>query len=121
MVADEIDKLNADLDQTRVNMDDITKQLIMTQEDLNSLKEKSNDLIDSALLTEQLLQYANRYRHSHPDVQAAINQAAELFNKKYSYKTAVDVLATALDKVEPGAYQKVEKSYFDNKDGNMIL
>lgn len=121
MVADEIDKLNADLDQTRVNMDDITKQLIMTQEDLNSLKEKSNDLIDSALLTEQLLQYANRYRHSHPDVQAAINQADELFNKKYSYKTAVDILATALDKVEPGAYQKVEKSYFDNKDGNMIL
>lgn len=121
MVSDEVDKLNDDLTQDRINMDDITKQLIMTQEDLDDLKDKTNDLIDSALLAEQLLQYANRYRHSHPEVQNAINQANHLFNEKYLYKEAVDVLASTLDKVEPGAYQKVEKSYFDNKNNNLTL
>lgn len=121
MVSDEVDKLNDDLTQDRINMDDITKQLIMTQEDLDDLKDKTNDLIDSALLAEQLLQYANRYRHSHPEVQNAINQANHLFNEKYLYKEAVDVLASTLDKVEPGAYQKVEKSYFDSKNNNLTL
>ncbi len=115
MVSDEVDKLNDDLNQDRINMDDITKQLILTQEDLDDLKDKTNDLIDSALLAEQLLQYANRYRHSYPEVQVAIDKANKLFNEQYLYKEAVDTLASALDEVEPGAYQKVEKNYFDNK------
>lgn len=121
MVSDEVDKLNDDLNQDRINMDDITKQLILTQEDLDDLKDKTNDLIDSALLAEQLLQYANRYRHSYPEVQAAIDKANKLFNEQYLYKEAVDTLASALDEVEPGAYQKVEKNYFDNKNNNVTL
>ncbi len=121
MVSDEVDELNDDLNQDRINMDDITKQLILTQEDLDDLKDKTNDLIDSALLAEQLLQYANRYRHSYPEVQAAIDKANKLFNEQYLYKEAVDTLASALDEVEPGAYQKVEKNYFDNKNNNVTL
>ncbi|WP_082617826.1 septation ring formation regulator EzrA [Lactobacillus selangorensis] len=120
VVSDEIKKLGNDLNQVKINLDDISKQLILTQQDINKLKQETNDLIDSALLTEQLLQYANRYRHSHPDVEAAVTQTHQLFDQKYEYKQAVDTIATALNKVEPGAYKKVEQNYYDQKQADLF-
>ena len=38
-----------------------------------------------------------------------------IFNEEYDYAKAVDLLATALEKVDPGAYTQVEKAYYDQK------
>lgn len=116
IVADEITKLDQELNQVKIDLDVITKELITTQEDLNKLKEETNALIDSALLTEQLLQYANRYRHSHADVAQASDEALRLFNSEYDYKQAAETIATVLEQVEPGSYKKVEESFYKTKD-----
>ncbi|ANK59767.1 septation ring formation regulator EzrA [Loigolactobacillus backii] len=120
VVTDEINQLADDLNQVKINLDDITKQLIATQEDLNKLKEETNDLIDSALLTEQLLQYSNRYRHSHAEVAQAGDQAFQIFNQQYEYKQALETIATELEKVEPGSYKKVEDSYYSSKQDDLL-
>ena len=71
MVTDEIKRLDHDLSQIKINLDEIAKQMVLIQDDLDKLKVKTNNLIDSALITEQLLQYANRYRIDFPEIQTA--------------------------------------------------
>lgn len=60
-VSDEIKKLAGELNEYKINMENVTKQLIMVEADLEKLQDKTNDLRDSAELTERLQQYANRF------------------------------------------------------------
>lgn len=115
VVSDEIDKLTNDMNQVQINMEDITKQLIMIQSDLDILTEKTNDLIDSAQLAEQLIQYANRYRLTHEEVAAASQEAQRLFDEEYDYPKSLETIATVLDEVEPGSYKRLEDRYYQSK------
>ncbi|MFT9003455.1 MAG: septation ring formation regulator EzrA [Liquorilactobacillus hordei] len=111
----EIDDLADKLNQVKINMDEITKLMIDTQSDLDVLTEKTNDIIDSASLTERLLQYANRYRLRYPEVAQASDEAYHLFNQNYDYAGSLERIATAIDKVETGAYKKIEDEYYASK------
>lgn len=115
VVRDEVEQLATDMDQPQIDMERITKQLLIIQTDLDTLEEKTNDLMDSAELAEQLIQYANRYQTSHEDVAAASQQAAELFEKQHEYSQALETIATVLDKVEPGSYKRLEDAYYERK------
>lgn len=87
----------------------------MIQSDLDILKEKTTDLIDSSQLAEQLIQYANRYRMSHDDVAAASDEAQRLFDEDYNYAKSLESIATVLDRVEPGSYKRLEDNYYQSK------
>ncbi|MCH5462072.1 septation ring formation regulator EzrA [Lactobacillus sp. LC28-10] len=115
VVSDEIDKLTDDMNQVQIDMEDITKQLIMIQSDLDILTEKTNDLIDSAKLAEQLIQYANRYRMTHDEVATASQEAQRLFDEEYDYAKSLETIATVLDEVEPGSYKRLEDRYYQSK------
>ncbi|MFC6201974.1 septation ring formation regulator EzrA [Lactiplantibacillus nangangensis] len=118
VVTKEIERLDHDINKLVINMDDITKQLIVIQGDMATLKEKTTDLIDSAVLSEQLLQYANRYKTNHADVQAASAEAQRLFNEDHDYAHSLEVIATAIDKVDAGAYKRIEDSYYTQKQAD---
>lgn len=113
-VSDEIEKLDKDLNRVQINMDEITKSLINTQSDLDILGEKTDELIFSSILTEEILQYSNRYRNRYPDVAAAYNQAVQLFEKEYEYVKALDTISHAVDKVQEGASKKIMEEYSKN-------
>ncbi|WP_161000838.1 MULTISPECIES: septation ring formation regulator EzrA [Furfurilactobacillus] len=115
VVSDEVEKLGGALSQTQINMEDVTKQLVMIQADLATLTEKSNDVRDSAVLAEQLLQYANRYRNSDEEMVAASQRAQQLFDRDYKYSESLETIANALEKIEPGAYKRIEDSYYGNQ------
>lgn len=115
VVDDEIDKLTTDINQPQINMEEITKQLIIIQSDLDILKEKTSDLIDSAQLAEQLLQYANRYRLTDTDVANASAEAQRLFDEEFNYAKSLETIATVLDRVEPGSYKRLEDNYYQAK------
>ena len=97
-----------------MSMDEITKSLINTQSDLDILGEKTDELISSSILTEEILQYSNRYRNRYPDVAAAYNQAVQLFEKEYEYVKALDTISHAVDKVQEGASKKIMEEYSKN-------
>ena len=45
-------------------MEEVNRLVALCEEDLELLDKKTHDLVDAAALTEQMLQYANRYRHT---------------------------------------------------------
>ncbi|GKT03517.1 septation ring formation regulator EzrA [Furfurilactobacillus sp. WILCCON 0119] len=115
VVSDEVEKLGKSLSRTRINMEDITKQLVMIQADMSTLNEKSQDLRDSALLAEQLMQYANRYRQNNEIMATAWTKAQREFGQQYRYAEALETMASALDQVEPGAYKRIENNYYGSQ------
>lgn len=110
-VTDEIKKLSAELHQYKINMDDVTKQLIMVEADLETLREKTNDLRDSAELTERLLQYANRFADNER-IEKAAAESRQLFSD-YKYAKSLEKIGTALEEVEPGSFKRIEDSYYN--------
>ncbi|WP_420542929.1 septation ring formation regulator EzrA [Schleiferilactobacillus perolens] len=111
IVRQEIEKLDHDLNQVKINLEDITKQLIMTQEDLKTLQQRTEDLIDAAALTQEMLQYANALKQDHQAVAQASIQATQAFNTTFDYPHALDTIATAVETAEPGAYKRIEAAY----------
>lgn len=116
VATDRVEDLGKALNKIRINMQEINKLVDVCEEDLKLLDEHTKELVDAAALTEQMMQYANRYRHSHPDVKAAIDKSLYLFSKEYRYQVALDEIGTALERVEPGAFKRIEDFYFNNPD-----
>lgn len=112
-VSDEIKRLADELQKYKVNMDEVTKQLIIVESDLDTLGEKTNDICDSVELTERLQQYANRFSDN-PKVAAAAAKSQEQFND-FNYTTSLETIATALEEEEPGSYKRIEDSYYNEK------
>lgn len=114
-VGREIESLDQDLNKIQIDMEQIARDLINTQSDLDVLAQKTQEIIDSSTLTEAMLQYSNRHRTRYPEVASAYAHAVELFNKNYDYMGALDVISEALETVEPGCYKRIENDY---KAGN---
>lgn len=117
LVSDEISKLDKDINKPKINMDDITKQLLMVQSDLQTLEDKTDDLRDSAELTGRLIQYANRLEEQNDDVAKAIDASQKLYSQ-YKYQEALEKIATALEVAEPGAYKRIEDGYYRDVSRN---
>ncbi|RND62343.1 septation ring formation regulator EzrA [Lacticaseibacillus paracasei] len=117
-VTAEIEQLNHDLDQVKINMDAIAKFLIKIASDIDALKKATSALIDAAGLTEELMQYANRYKTTVKPVAEAVHQATESY-MQFAYKQAADTLATALEQTEAGSYKKVEDAYLARKKASL--
>lgn len=115
-VTDRVEELNKSLNKIRIDMDQINKLITICDEDMIELTDQTHSFVDAAALTEQMLQYANRYRHSHPDIKAAIDRSLDLFKHEYRYQEALDVIGTALEQVEPGAFKRIEDFYFEHPD-----
>lgn len=111
-----IEELSKALNKIRINMEEINKLVNLCEEDLDILRERTDDLVDAAALTEQMMQYANRYRHTHPDIKRAIDVSLNLFANEYHYQEALDEIGVALERVEPGAFKRIESFYFNNQD-----
>lgn len=116
VTTDRIEQLGESLNKIRIDMDEINKLVELCQEDLETLQQKTNDLVDAAALTEQMMQYSNRYRHNHPDISNAMDKSMALFSKDYHYQEALDEIGTALERVEPGAFKRLEAFYFNHQD-----
>ncbi|MBZ5974697.1 septation ring formation regulator EzrA [Leuconostoc gelidum] len=114
-VSNELNRLAKSLQAHLIDMDEVQRQLNIVSADIDTLKEKTETLVDQASLTEQLLQYANRYRTSSDRVAAASEQARMFYERDYSFDKAIDVLGPALNSVEPGIYEKLVDSYMRRK------
>lgn len=116
VTGERIEELSQELNKIRIDMNHIDRLVGVCDEDMRTLREKTNELIDSAALTEQMIQYANRFRFSHPDIKHAIDRSLSLFSREHQYKDALDVISEAIERIEPGATERIRKYYFDNKE-----
>ena len=114
VATDRIEDLSRALNKMRINMDEINRLCDLCEDDLDLLDKKTKDLVNAAALTEQMMQYANRYRHTHENIRAALDKSMYLFSTEFRYQDALDEIGTALEAVEPGAFKRIEDFYFKN-------
>lgn len=114
VATDRIEDLSRSLNKMRINMDEINRLCDLCEDDLELLDKKTKDLVNAAALTEQMMQYANRYRHTHENIRAALDKSMYLFSTEFRYQDALDEIGTALEAVEPGAFKRIEDFYFKN-------
>ena len=113
LVVNEIGHVSDELSQVRINMEKISNELIQISDDVERLKREADDIINSANLVELTTQYANKYADKDA-IKQAQKLAMQLYNE-YNYKDALDTIATALEKVEPGSYQRLENAYYSEQ------
>lgn len=115
-VTDRIEDLASKLNRVKIDMDEIDAISKMCEEDIEMLDNQTQVIVDNAMLTEYMIQYANRFRHSHVEIENAINKALVLFHREYDYEGALEAIKIPLNRVEAGAARKVEESYQEEKD-----
>lgn len=115
-VTDRIEDLASKLNRVKIDMDEIDAISKMCEEDIEMLDNQTQAIVDNAMLTEYMIQYANRFRHSHVEIENAINKALVLFHREYDYEGALEAVKIPLNRVEAGAARKVEESYQEEKN-----
>ena len=66
---------------------------------------KTNDIVKSVILCEELIKYGNRYRSNHPKIDEALNESTELF-RKGKYKQSMDLSLKAISEVDNTVYSR---------------
>ena len=115
LVVNEIGHVSEELSHVRINMEKISNELIQISDDVERLKREADDIINSADLVELTMQYSNKYSDQDA-IKKAQEKAMQYYKRDYNYKEALDTIATALEKAEPGAYQRLENSYYSEKN-----
>lgn len=70
--------------------------------------EQTDFIMDQAYLTEQVIQYANRYRSRYPLLAAKLAESERLF-RSYEYELSLEHAAQAIEEIEPGALKRIEE------------
>ncbi|MFQ7326971.1 MAG: septation ring formation regulator EzrA [Streptococcus xiaochunlingii] len=109
--SDNTEVLLAELEGRRVNIENANRLLDILTNDMTELEEETYKLVQYATLTEQLLQYSNRYRSFDDHVQAAFDEALYIFEKEYDYPASFKVISEALETVEPGVTERFVTSF----------
>jgi len=114
-VTDRIEELSSKLNRVKIDMEEIENIARMCEEDIEMLDKQTQTIVDNAMLTEYMIQYANRYRHTHVEIENAINRSLELFHRQFKYDEALEAIKIPLNRIEASAARTVEDSYFEEK------
>ncbi|HFU4455996.1 TPA: septation ring formation regulator EzrA [Streptococcus suis] len=109
--SDHVEALIAELDYKRINIEVVNRLLENATYDMNQLEELAYLIVQNATLTEQLLQYSNRYRSTDEGIQAAFNRSLDIFERDFDYQAAFEEISFALETVEPGVTERFVRSY----------
>ena len=103
--------LMAELEQPQVNIESVKRILEVATNDMEALETETYDIVQYATLTEQLLQYSNRYRSFDERIQEAFNEALEIFEKEFDYQASFEKISQVLEVAEPGVTNRFVTSY----------
>lgn len=112
---DRVQNLFKELGRVRINIDTINHLVDVSAEDMHVLKEATTNMTDHAVLAEQLIQYANRYKASNEQVAQGISRALQLFERDRDYDGSFDEISKTLEIAEPGAASRISGVYFKTK------
>ncbi|WP_195555898.1 septation ring formation regulator EzrA [Weissella cibaria] len=109
-VNDELGRLKQQVDLSRINVDDVLRQLSIVTADLDTLQENTDNLVEAASVTERLVRKALSYRDNAEVVQAT-QQARYYYETDYDYVRAMTTLGSVLDQVEPETTARIINAY----------
>lgn len=118
-VTDEIEVLSKQLNRVRIDMSEIEVLEKQLAEHLNQLEELTERTVDSATLTEYMIQHSNRFRFDYPEMDQAIRDAEQLFYDEFRYEEALNVIEKALYRVDREGPTQVRRMYQQEKQNNI--
>ncbi|MDQ0413016.1 septation ring formation regulator EzrA [Mesobacillus stamsii] len=74
---------------------------------VEKLDNSTQEIVETVVLAERVIQYGNRYRSRYPSVERGLREAEERF-RNYDYREALEQAATSIEEVDPGAMKKIE-------------
>lgn len=107
----QLEALMDELSKGKINIDAVARLTDVSTVAISNLEDTTYRIVQYATLTEQLLQYSNRYRSFESNVQTAFNHALKIFEVDHDYKTSFDEISLALETVEPGVTDRFVSSY----------
>ncbi|MBM7642186.1 septation ring formation regulator EzrA [Streptococcus loxodontisalivarius] len=107
----QLETLMDELSRGRINVESVAKLTEVATAAIANLEETAYRVVQNATLTEQLLQYSNRYRSFEQGVQNSFEHALRLFEVDYDYQASFDEISYALETVEPGVTERFVTSY----------
>ena len=105
------EELMSELEQELVDVESVNRILEIATNDMEALEAETYNIVQYATLTEQLLQYSNRYRSFDERIQEAFNESLEIFEKEFDYHASFDKISQALEVAESGVTNRFVSSY----------
>jgi septation ring formation regulator len=102
-----INQVNEKLDQKPLDIPSVHQYLEIAVLTVNKLEASTEEVVETVMLAEKVIQYGNRYRSRYPSVDRGLRDAEEYF-RNYDYRQALEQAATSIEEVEPGALKKIE-------------
>ena len=103
--------LMAELEQSQINIESVNRVLEIATNDMEILEAETYSIVQNATLTEQLLQYSNRYRSFDERIQQAFHEALHIFETEFDYQASFEKISQALELAEPGVTNRFVTSY----------
>ncbi|MGT2744329.1 septation ring formation regulator EzrA [Streptococcus phocae subsp. phocae] len=107
----QLEALMDELSKGRINIEAVSRLSEIATNAIVNLEELTYQVVQNATLTEQLLQYSNRYRSFEAGVQNSFEHALRLFEVDHDYQASFDEISYALETVEPGVTDRFVNSY----------
>ncbi|MDO4432887.1 MAG: septation ring formation regulator EzrA [Aerococcaceae bacterium] len=114
-VTDQIEYLAKQLNRVRIDIIEIEELQQRLESDLEQLEVITEEMVDSANLTEYMIQQSNRFRYDYAEIEHAIDEAQYLFHREYAYADALAVIEKALRRVDQEAPTQVRRMYHQEK------
>ena len=99
-----------ELKQQPLEMKNVQEALNHAKLKLDQAAEQTNLVLEQAYLTEQVIQYANRYRSGNPELAAKLEEAERQF-RAYQYELALEIAVKAIEEVDPEALKRIEENH----------
>ena len=104
-----LDTAIEELKKEPINIDLLKRAVAEAEESLDIYASEVNNILTDIELIEKLIRYANRYRKDNVEFHQQLT-VAEQYYREYRYNKTLEIIRNSLDKVEPGAYERIRNS-----------
>ncbi|PWA11149.1 septation ring formation regulator EzrA [Pueribacillus theae] len=101
-----IGEVEEKLNEKPLDIPAINYALKKALESVGHCLKSTEELVETALLSEKLIQYGNRYRSQYDAVAKALNEAEAAF-RHFNYEAALEIAAREIEKIDPDALEKL--------------
>ncbi|MBT2638460.1 MULTISPECIES: septation ring formation regulator EzrA [unclassified Bacillus (in: firmicutes)] len=103
-----IKQVNEKLEQKPLDIPVVQQYLEISVLTVEKLEASTEEIVETVMLAERVIQYGNRYRSRYPSVDRGLREAEEHF-RNYDYREALEQAATSIEEVDPGALNRIEQ------------
>lgn len=103
-----IENVIAKLEEQPLNIQTIQQYLEVAGLTVEKVVNTTDEMIETIVLVEKVIQYGNRYRSRYPSIEKGLLEAESLF-RGFDYKTALEQAATTIEEIDPGAIKRIEE------------